>query len=269
MPPEPRRLVLVTGASAGIGEAFARACAARGWDLALTARRAERLEALAAELAARHDVTAFAVPDDLADPEAPGRLISAVAERGRTIDGLVNNAGYGLRGPTCRQSPTDQRDLMQVLTTAVMSLSHGVLPAMRAQGFGRIVNVASVLGLIPGAPGSALYSGAKAFVVAFSEAMHLENRDAGVHVTALCPGLTRSEFHEVSGMTEAIADAPPWMWMDARAVAEAGLEAVEANRPVCVPGAPNKAVVAAARLLPREWALGLIDRRMKRLLPTP
>ena len=265
MPPEARRLVLITGASAGIGAAFARAYAARGWDLALTARRAERLEALAAELGERHGVGVLALPDDLSDPAAPGRLMTAVAERGRAVDALVNNAGYGLRGPTCRQSPADQRALMQVLTTAVMALSHAALPGMRARGYGRIINVASVLGLIPGAPGSALYSGAKAFVVGFSEGMHLEYRADGVHVTALCPGLTRSEFHTVSGMTEAIADAPAWMWTTAEDVAEAGIEAVEANRAVCVPGAANKAVVAAARLLPRDWVLALIDRRMGRL----
>jgi short-subunit dehydrogenase len=263
MRPEPRRLALVTGASAGIGAAFARAYAARGWDLALTARRADRLDALAGDLAARHGVTVYALPDDLSDPEAPGRLTTAVAERDRCIDALVNNAGYGLRGPTCRQSPADQRALMQVLTTAVMSLSHAVLPGMRARGYGRIVNVASVLGLIPGAPGSALYSGAKAFVVGFSEGMHLEYRAAGVHVTALCPGLTRSEFHQVSGMTADIAGAPGWMWMDAEAVAEAGLAAVEANHAVCTPGLPNKAVVLAAALLPRGWVMNLIAGRMK------
>ena len=258
-----RRLALITGASAGIGAAFAEAYAARGWDLALTARRADRLHALAAELSRAHGVAAFALPDDLADPEAPGRLTTAIAARDRTIDALVNNAGFGLRGPTCRQSPADQRALMQVLATAPMSLCHAVLPAIRAQHYGRIVNVASVLGLIPGAPGSALYSGAKAFMVGFSEGMHSEYRRAGVHVTALCPGLTRSEFHQVSGMTADIADAPAYMWMDARAVAEAGIAAVEANHAVCVPGLPNKAVVAAAKLLPRGLAMKLIAGRMK------
>lgn len=261
-----RRLALVTGASAGIGAAFARAYAARGWDLALTARRAHRLDALAAELSERHGVTVFTLPEDLADPDATGRLTTAIAERDRTIDSLVNNAGYGLRGPTCRQSPADQRALMQVMTTATMMLCHAVLPAMRAQRYGRIVNVASVLGLIPGAPGSALYSGAKAFVVGFSEGMHSEYRQAGVHVTALCPGLTRSEFHKVSGMTADIADAPGFMWMEAAAVAEAGLAAVEANHAVCVPGLQNKAVVAAAKLLPRGLAMKLIARRMKATL---
>ncbi len=258
-----RRLAFITGASAGIGAAFARAYAARGWDLALTARRAERLDALSAELSASCGVTVFALPDDLADPEAPGRLITAIAERDRAIDALVNNAGYGLRGPTCRRSPADQRALMQVLTTAPMALCHAVLPAMRAQRYGRIVNVASVLGLIPGAPGSALYSGAKAFVVGFSEGMHAEYRHAGVHVTALCPGLTRSEFHQMSGMTADIADAPAFMWMDAGAVAQAGIAAVEANHAVSTPGLVNKAVVVAAKALPRGWTMRLIASRMK------
>jgi len=259
-----RRLALITGASSGIGAAFAEAYAARGWDLALTGRRAERLEALGERLAASHDVSALALPGDLADPLTPARLIGGLAERGRRVDALVNNAGYGLRGDVCGQSPQDQRAMLEVLTTSVAALSRTVLPGMRERGQGRIINVASVMGLIPGAPGAALYSASKAFVVSYSQALHLETRGSGVHVTALCPGLTRSEFHEVAGITEEIAALPAWMWMEARAVAEAGIVAVEANRAMCVPGLPNKLLTAAARLTPPGWALALTGRAMRR-----
>jgi short-subunit dehydrogenase len=258
-----KRLVLVTGASAGIGAAFARAYAARGWDVALTGRRAERLGVLAGELAERHGIEALALPDDLADPAAPARLLAEIEGRGRRIDGLVNNAGYGLRGPVHVQDPQAQAAMLQVLTGAVVALSRAVLPGMREQGFGRVVNVASVMGLIPGAPEAGLYSGAKAFVVGFSEGLHLETRGSGVHVSCLCPGLTRSEFHAVAGITDEIARAPAWMWMSAEAVAEAGVAAVEAGRALCVPGVANKAVVGLARMLPRGAALALTGRAMR------
>lgn len=258
------RLVLITGASAGIGAAFAEAYAARGWDLALTARRTDRLEALAARLAHEHGVQTYPLPADLADPQTPARLASEIALRGRDVDALVNNAGYGLRGGFPGQTARDQRMMLEVLLVGPTALTREVLPGMRGRGYGRILNVASVLGRVPGSPNSVLYSAAKAFVVSFSEGLHLENRDAGVHVTALCPGLTRSEFHEVAGITEEIAAAPRWTWMTARAVAEAGIEAVEANRALCTPGAVNKALTGAAKLLPEDWALALMDWAMRR-----
>ena len=258
------RLVLITGASSGIGAAFAEAYAARGWDLALTARRADRLEALAERLSAQHGVRAFALPADFADPETPARLVAYIAARGRQIDALVNNAGYGLRDSFPTQSARDQRMMLEVMVVGLTALTREVLPGMRARGYGRILNVASVLGLVPGSPDSVLYSASKAYVVSLSEGLHLENRDAGVHVTALCPGLTRSEFHDIAGMTERIAAAPRWVWMGAQAVAEAGIEAVEANRALCTPGAFNKTVTGAAKLLPEDWALALMNWAVRR-----
>jgi len=262
--PEPRRLALITGASAGIGAAFAEAYAKKGWDLALTARRADRLETLCRTLSDHCRVEVFALPGDLADPAAPARLVEAVEMRGRSVDALVANAGYGLRGAFAEQRLEDQRAFLEVLVASVAALNRAVLPGMRERGYGRIVNVASVMGLIPGSPRGALYSAAKSFVVSFSEALHLENRSEGVHVTALCPGLTRSEFHSVAGMTDEIARAPAWAWMEAADVAAAGIEAVEANRPLCVPGVPNKAITALAKLLPEDWGLALVDRAMRR-----
>lgn len=260
----PARLVLITGASSGIGAAFAESYAARGWDLALTARRADRLEVLAERLAREHGVQAFALPADLADPETPARLVADVSGRGRQVDALVNNAGYGLRATFSRQSPHDQRMLLEVLVVGLSALTREVLPGMRERGYGRIVNVASVLGLVPGSPNSVLYSASKAFVVSLSEGLHLENRATGVHVTALCPGLTVSEFHDVAGITDEIAATPRFIWMTAQAVAEAGIEAVEANRALCTPGAFNRLLTAAAKVLPEDWALSLMAWSMRR-----
>lgn len=254
-----RRLALVTGASAGIGAAFARILASHGYDLALTARRAERLDALAEEIRLRHGVETFAVAADLAAPEGPGRILDHLAAHGRTVDALVNNAGYGLPGTYAETDWADQAAFIQVMVTAPCELAHRVLSGMRERRFGRIVNVASLAGLIPAAAGHTLYAASKAFLVKFSQSLHLESAGDGVHVTALCPGFTYSEFHDVNGTRALVGSAtPPWLWLGADEVAAAGYEAVEANRAVCVPGAPNKAIAAFAKMVPDDWALALM-----------
>ena len=259
-----RRLCLVTGASSGIGAAFARLYAARGCDVAVTARRADRLDALADELRARSGVEAIALPADLADPGAPGRLIEALAERGRSVDVLVNNAGYGLRGDFQARAWADQQAFLQVMVTAVAELSHRALPGMAQRGYGRILNVASLLGMVPAMPGNGLYSAAKAFVVKFSEGLHLETEGTGVHVVAVCPGLTRSEFHDEPALRAAVAAAPDWAWTSAEAVAEAAYAAAEANRPIMVVGAPNRAAGALLRLLPETWGMRIMAAQARR-----
>jgi hypothetical protein len=131
--------------------------------------------------------------------------------------------------------------------------------------FGRIINVASLAGLTPGLPGRTLYGATKSFLVKFSESLHLETRDMGVHVSALCPGFTYSEFHDVNKTREEMQrQTPEWLWLGADEVAAAGYEAVEANRVICVPGAPNKAIAALSKLAPEEWALALIGRERRR-----
>ena len=262
--PALRRLCLVTGASAGIGAAFARLYAAEGYDVALTARRADRLETLAASLRDGFGVEAFAVPGDLASPDTPGRLVADLAARGRVVDALVNNAGYGLRGDHGTRPWAEHQAFLQVLVAAPAALAHEVVPGMVERGFGRIINVASLLGLMPSLPGQGLYSASKAFLVKFSEGLHLETRGTGVHVTALCPGLTRSEFHAVADMNEVTAPAPAWVWQEAEAVARAGYAAVEANRAICVPGAPNKAMAALFKLLPERLGMALTERSQNR-----
>lgn len=259
-----RRLCLITGASAGIGAAFAQLYASRGWDLALTARRADRLEATAESLGKAYRVEVFALPADLAEPAAPERLLAEIAARGRDADGLVNNAGYGMIGPYAGSDWARHQALIQVLAVAPAELAHRVLPGMLERGFGRIVNVASLLGLTPSIPDHGLYSASKSFLVKLSETLHQESLGKGVHVTALCPGLTRSEFHDAPEIMAPTALAPGWLWMDAEAVAKAGYEAVEANRPICVPGAPYKALAALGRLLPERLGVKVAGLRRSR-----
>jgi len=257
------RLALITGASSGIGAAFARIYASHGYDLALTARREERLSDLADEVRLSHAVEVMILPADLADPEAPSRLMGEIAAHGRSVDALVNNAGYGLAGPYAESRWEDQAAFLQVMVTAVCELAHRVLPPMIDQRFGRIVNVASMAGIAPGAPGGGLYSAAKALVVSFSQTLHLELLTSGVHVSALCPGFTWSEFHDVNNTRELVGHAPAWLWMGADEVAASGYEAAEANRPMCVPGAPNKALAALSHALPDEWSMALMAQRRR------
>jgi hypothetical protein len=260
-----RRLCLVTGASAGIGEAFARLYARHGHDLVLTARRADRLETLAWRLRELHDVEVQVVPADLAEPGAVDGIIAAVEARGREVDVLINNAGYGLARPYADTTWSEQQAFLRVLLTSVCEMTHKLLPGMRSRGYGRIVNVASLAGLIPGMPGATLYGPTKAFLVRFSQALSLETQGSGVHVTALCPGFTWSEFHDVND-TRAEADRiPKWMWLDADTVAELGYRAVEAGRPVRVTGDVNKLIAVICKLVPDEWVLGHAGRRAKRL----
>lgn len=258
-----RRRALVTGASAGIGAEFARQLAARGCNLVLTARREGRLQALASDLSAKHGVEVDVIVDDLADPAAPVRIATAATRDGRAIDILVNNAGYGVPGRYDKVDWDTHARFMQVLVMAPLQLCHLLLPAMRQRGYGRIVNVASLAGLVPATPGNTLYAPAKAFLVRVSQALATENRAHGVHVSALCPGFTHSEFHDVSQARGLVSKLPGWMWSDADEVVRQGLDAVERGRVVCVPGRANRAIKTLMDLLPDRLALGLVARRAK------
>ena len=253
-----RRLALITGASAGIGAAFAQVYAGHGYDLALTARREDRLEEVADQVRLRHGVEVLVVPADLADPGAPATILGQIADHGREVDALINNAGFGIQGDYGASTWAEQDRFLRVLLLTVCEMTHRVLPGMRERRFGRIVNVASLAGLVPGAPSTGLYGATKAFLVRFSQSLHLEVRADGVHVSALCPGFTHSEFAAVN-KTQAMTDkVPTWMWLGADEVAAAGYEAGEANRPICVPGAPNKALAALGKLLPDDWSMAIL-----------
>ena len=265
IPSSSRRTVLVTGASAGLGLAFARVFATHGFDLVLTARREKRLRTVADELTARHQVAARIVPDDLEDPEAPARIVGAIAADGVTIDALVNNAGYGLPGKYVDTVWDAQARFLQIMVTAYAELVHRVLPGMVERNYGRIVNVSSVAGLVPGTPGHTLYAAAKAFLVKFSQSLALETRRRGVHVTALCPGFTYTEFHDVNHTRPIVsARVPRAMWLDADDVARQGFDGVMQGRLQVVPGLSYKAIVALTRLLPESLVIKATLRQSRR-----
>lgn len=260
-----RRLCLVTGASAGIGAAFAKKFAAEGWDLAITARRADRLEALAADIRADHGVECHAIPADLADPAAPKAILAAVGATGHAIDGLVNNAGYGLRGTFTSTTWEDQARFLQVMLTAPTELCHRVLPDMKARSFGRVINVASVTGHVPASPGHTLYAPMKAYLIKMSEALNAELAGTGVHVTAVSPGFTLSEFHDANGMREVVSTRlPKSVWQTSEQVAEAGFKACEANVATRVCGTQNKIMVGVIKALPDSAGRAFIRAQSKR-----
>jgi short-subunit dehydrogenase len=248
------RWALVTGASAGIGEAFADALAARGANLVLTARRTERLEAIAARLREAYGIETLVIGADLSRAGAPDQIASQIAAAGKSVDVLINNAGYGQPGEFEDVTWAVHRDFIELMVTSYAHLVRLFLPAMQAQGFGRIVNVASVAGLVPGAAGHTLYGAVKAFLVSFSQSLAAENAGKGVNISALCPGFTVSEFHDVNNTRSLVSALPRYMFMEAAPVAEGALGAVERGHVVFVPGLWNKGVVWLMKALPRPWA---------------
>ncbi|WP_130618783.1 SDR family NAD(P)-dependent oxidoreductase [Dyella amyloliquefaciens] len=263
MPPA-RPTTLVTGASAGIGATFARDLAARGHDLILTARRVERLESLANELSTRHGCTVTVLPADLADPQAVAVLCDTIAQRGLTVDWLVNNAGYGVPGTFEANDWATHEAFIRVLMTAPAELAWRLLPGMRQRGYGRIINVASLAGHVPGSAGHTLYAASKAYLIKFSQSLALENRHLGVNVCALCPGFTWSEFHDVTGTRELMNKLPKFMWQTAEAVVREGYDAVERGEIVHVTGGVNRFIKALVKLLPDRLALSLSARESRR-----
>ncbi|HZJ30185.1 MAG TPA: SDR family oxidoreductase [Vicinamibacterales bacterium] len=253
-----KRTALITGASAGIGEAFAEVFAAEGFDLAIVARREDRLQAVAKRLRTKYGARVEIFVLDLAKGDACERLCAEIASRGMHIDALVNNAGYGVPGSYTASPWERHRDFLQVLVTDVCELTYRLLPAMIERGYGRIINVASLAGLVPPPAGHTLYGAAKAFLIKFSEALANEVRRSNVHVTALCPGFTVSEFHDVTGTRDKMKQMPSWMWMDAPTVARQGFDAVMTGRSVYINGRVNRSIAALCRLLPQTlvYAVG-------------
>jgi short-subunit dehydrogenase len=237
---------LVTGASAGIGRAFAERLAAEGTHLVLVARDIERLEALAGELGRAHGVDVEVLPADLNDAGPLAAVVKRLTAS-PDVDLLVNNAGLGFKGAFATAPMTRVTEQLNVNVVALVHLSHAALGAMRANGRGTILNVSSVVGEIPG-PGNATYGATKAFVTGFSEALHAEAKRDGVAVTVVLPGATRTEFHARGGFKERMPRAG---WQSADAVAKAGLDGARRGRAVVVPGVHNKAIVVAAKLMPQ------------------
>ncbi|MFM1964711.1 MAG: hypothetical protein RL134_436 [Actinomycetota bacterium] len=243
---------LITGATSGIGLTFARTLARRGHDLVLVARDRERLEVVAAELRG-HRVEVEVLPADLADRSQ----MALVEERLRTmpVEILVNNAGFGVPQRFSTGDLEAEQRMLDVLVTAVMRLTHAALPGMVARGSGAVLNVSSVAGWITGGT----YSAAKAWVTVFSESLSIELAGTGVHVTAVCPGYTHTEFHQRASME--MDAVPEWMWLDTQDVVDRALVDVRKGRPVSVAGTQYKALSLAAQYLPRPLVRAIGSRR--------
>jgi len=262
--PESPGHALVTGAPSRIGAEIAREYARRGVPLVLTARRRERLDALAAKL--RPMVPVEVVTADLADPGAAQALVAELEHRAIRIRILVNNAGYGVPGRFLQSGWPSHAAFQQVMIAAVAELTWRLLPSIRDFPSGRIINVASFAALMPAADGQTLYAPAKSWLVKFSEALSLENADRGVQVTALCPGFTFSEFHDVTGTRDRMR-VPPKMWLDAADVARYGIEANERGDVLAVPGWRYRLLGSAVKLLPHRMAMALMARNSRKVRP--
>jgi short-subunit dehydrogenase len=253
------KTALVTGASSGIGKAFAELLAARGYGLILIARRGDRLETLAAELRQKYQIPTHTIVADLAQPDASKHIVDELAAKGLAIDMLVNNAGYGQPGSYVNVTWPDHERFMQVMVTAVLDLTYRLLPGMIERKWGRIINVASVAGMVPSPAGHTLYGASKSFLIRFSEALQSENGANGVNVTAVCPGFTWSEFHDVTGTRDKMNKMPRMLWLKADDVAREGYEAVMNGHSVVVNGAIYRFVV---------WLNGALPRSLSRRVST-
>ncbi len=243
------RTALITGASSGIGAAFARQLAARGFDLILVARREERLRAIAAELEGKYSVNAEVMAADLAETAGIKRVEQRIGQL-EDLYLLVNNAGFGAPGDFAETDLNEHLDMIQVHVIASICLTHAALPGMITRHRGAVVNVSSVAGFAP-IPSHATYSATKAYLIIFSKALQAELKGTGVQVQALCPGFTRTEFHDKLDEAQFDRSAVPGpLWMSADDVARRSLDALGRGRVVFVPSYTYRLVSTAARAVP-------------------
>jgi short-subunit dehydrogenase len=260
-----RPVTVITGASSGIGVALARVFARHGHELALVARRKDRLENFADEIAASGARRPLVIPLDLTAPEMSVRLADALQAQGAEPQYLVNNAGFGLIGRAAALDAGEQLAMVDLNVRALTALSLAFVDSL-ARHEGGLLNVGSMAGFLPG-PGMAVYYASKAYVLSLSEALHSELRARGVRVTVLCPGPVPTEFAERAGADRNLA--PDVLTQSPEAVAEAGYRGLMAGRRVVVPGAVNKLAVWGIRLTPRWLLLRAIDGRQARRRSAP
>jgi short-subunit dehydrogenase len=261
-PPAEGSTALVTGASSGIGEQFARQLAQRGHGVTLVARRVERLEALAQELRETQRVTVHVVAADLADPAARDALEAELGRRELTVEILINNAGFGIYRDFARSARDRELEQVRVNVEAVVDLAARFYPPMVERGRGAIINMSSTAGLQP-IPGNGTYAASKAFVLTFSESLYAEAEDAGVTVTAVLPGPVATEFQEVSDAVFA-EKLPRLVWASAEQVARDGLRAADRGRRSVIPRRTARLAFAPNRFAPKWLALAVGKRLMAR-----
>ena len=250
------KLAVVTGASSGIGKAYAQELAARGCKVVLTARSKDRLDTLALELNRRYGVQVYPLPCDLSLADAPRILAEQIAELGLTVDILVNNAGFGTYGRFEEIDPIREREEITLNNIALVDLAHRLLPGMLQRKDGVIVNVASMAAFMPCAY-SAVYGATKAFVLSFSEALWAETRGRGVRVLALCPGATDTGFFDAVGGREMAAGSK---LSTPEKVVQAGFRGIDQGRCSIIDGRGNAFMAQMLRLLSRRRAALTMER---------
>lgn len=247
---------LITGASAGIGLAYAELMAHEGYDLVLVARRQERLEKLANKLEREFRIKAHVIPADLCDLSSIDKIVEELTNKNIEIDFLINNAGYSLKRKFSRNTWEDTNDFLQLMMVSLTKLTLLLLPTMKANGYGRIINVSSVAAFVPEDSGS-LYTAAKKYVLSFSKALDKEFEGTEINILALCPGFTHTEFHEVLGNKKQVSNFPKFMWMDADTVVREGYEAVMSGKRVHINGWANKVICFLCKILPADFLFSL------------
>ncbi|CQR59111.1 SDR family NAD(P)-dependent oxidoreductase [Paenibacillus riograndensis] len=253
------KVALITGASSGIGEVYAKELAARGCHVILTARSKDKLEALASEITRTHGVQAYALPIDLSKAEAPRLLAKSISELGVTVDILINNAGFGTTGRFEDINPEREQEQIMLNTAALVELTHLFLPGMLGRKDGVVVNVASMAAFAPCAY-LAVYGATKAFVLSFSEALWAETRERGVRVLALCPGATDTGFFDAVGSRDMVENNT---LSTPEKVVQAGFRGVDRNSGYIIDGRINYMTTLICRILPRR-SLALINERNSR-----
>jgi hypothetical protein len=249
---------LVTGATSGIGKAFAGRLARDGYNIVLVARDVGRLDALADDLRATYGVEIEVLAADLADDKGCRTVEERLADASRPVDYLVNNAGFTLGRKFLTGDVEDEDRMLRVLVRAVLRLSRAAVPGMLERGHGTVVNVSSVASFVP----QSTYSAAKAWVTSFSVGLAGDVAGRGIRVQALCPGFTHTEFHDRAGLD--MRRTPEWMWLDVDEVVEESMKALARGQVVCVPGRQYKTLVGLARHVP----LGLLARAAQRVRGT-
>jgi len=249
-----RKYALVTGASSGIGAAFAREAARAGFDVGLSARRKDRLDELAAQLRTQYGVLVDVFCGDLCLPDAGPVLLAQVAEAGRQVDVLINNAGYSIPAGFAQTSLAEQQAFLELTIGTPVALAHGVLPHMLARNWGRILNISSITALSSGGKGHTLYPAGKAFLLKFSQSLHAEISPRGVYVSAVLPGFVATEFQAANGMEDEINAPPKFMTQTPEALAREAWARNDQGVEIIYPGWAAKTMAVAFGILPEKLA---------------
>ncbi len=247
-----KRYAIITGASAGIGHEFANQLAKNGWNLILIARRKNKLQEICQQLKQDFSIDTHYIVADLSGINQPQKIYDYCKKNTLNIAMLVNNAGYGVPGDFEKSHWQTHSDSLQVMLNSVVELCHLFYPQMQHEKYGRIINVASLAGFVAPTAGHCLYGATKAFLIRFSHSLNLEGKEHGVHVTALCPGFTYTEFHDVNGTRGMVSKLPKFMWMNANDVVSQGINAVEKNIPFKINGKINRIIAAVSSSTP-DW----------------